>query len=212
MRGSDGKIAPYRATWPAFWARLDGPRTVPIPIETVAGVAEKIVGKREDEEHLPWPPLHADKVVEMLRTLGTKGGVPVYVVSGVALQAEGEQLRVLRDLPAAQPYAWPIGHDVRPASQALGAGGCTDCHSPAAPFFFGRATGEGPAITGGPAAREDRQMHELTGQDPELLAAWALLARYRVAYVSINLICAAILLATLVHAKSGWLIQLSRER
>ena len=212
MRGADGKIAPYRATWPAFWARIDGDRVPPIPIEAVANVVEKAVGKRKAEDHAPWAPLHADKVAEVLQALGTKGGYPVYVVAGVALQSDGDKLRVLHDLPAARPYTWRIGHDVRPASQALGAGGCGDCHSAASPFFFGNVAGEGPPITGGPAAKSNRQMHELMGQDPKLLAAWALLARYRVAFISINLICAAILLATLVHAKSGWLIQLSRER
>ena len=212
MRGPDGKIAPNRATWPAFWGRIEGDRIAPIPTEAVADIVEKIVGKRKGEEHSPWALLHADKVVEVLQALGAEGGSPVYVVAGVALQADGKQLRVLRDLPAARPYTWPIGHDVRPAGQALGAGGCADCHSAAAPFFFGKVTGEGPPIEGGPAAKEDRQMHELMGQEPKLLAAWALFARYRTAFISINLICAAILLATLVHAKSGWLIQLSRER
>lgn len=37
---------------------------------------------------------------------------------------------------AAQPYAWPMAHSVRPARQALGAEGCTECHSDQSPFFF----------------------------------------------------------------------------
>ncbi len=37
---------------------------------------------------------------------------------------------------AAQPYAWPMAHNVRPARQAMGAQGCTECHSDQSPFFF----------------------------------------------------------------------------
>ncbi len=35
------------------------------------------------------------------------------------------------------PVTWPLAHDVRPASQALGAGGCTDCHTDDGPLFAG---------------------------------------------------------------------------
>ena len=36
---------------------------------------------------------------------------------------------------AAQPYAWPLGHNVRPARQALGATGCYECHGENSLFF-----------------------------------------------------------------------------
>ena len=39
---------------------------------------------------------------------------------------------------AAAPYSWPLAHDVRGAQQALGARGCTECHSSGAPIFDGK--------------------------------------------------------------------------
>jgi hypothetical protein len=43
--------------------------------------------------------------------------------------------------------AWPFAHDVRPARQALGAGGCTDCHSLGSDFFFVKVKATGPLVT-----------------------------------------------------------------
>ena len=48
------------------------------------------------------------------------------------------------DSAQAEPYLWPIGHDVRPASQALGAKGCQDCHSEKAAIFFGNVAVDSP--------------------------------------------------------------------
>ena len=36
----------------------------------------------------------------------------------------------------AQPYTWPLAHNVRPAAQSLGVRGCEDCHSTDSPFYF----------------------------------------------------------------------------
>jgi hypothetical protein len=49
----------------------------------------------------------------------------------------------------AEPYLWAIGHDVRPASQALGANGCQDCHSKTSPIFFGEVAVDSPLAQGG---------------------------------------------------------------
>jgi hypothetical protein len=40
-----------------------------------------------------------------------------------------------------------LAHDVRPAQQALGWGGCTDCHSGGSDFFFDTIEGAGPLLT-----------------------------------------------------------------
>jgi hypothetical protein len=66
------------------------------------------------------------------------------------------------DHPAAAPCAWPLAHDVRPASQALGAKKCTDCHSVKSPFFFGKVTASGPMKT---SQVQTSLMHQLEGQD-----------------------------------------------
>ena len=64
--------------------------------------------------------------------------VAVYVCGGRVhrLVADGEVEAF--DHRAAEPYLWAIGHDVRPAAESLGAGGCADCHHPKAPLLFGQ--------------------------------------------------------------------------
>ncbi len=47
-----------------------------------------------------------------------------------------------RPHPAARPYYWPIGHDVRPAERALGAKGCKACHASDAPMLYGELTAD----------------------------------------------------------------------
>lgn len=68
------------------------------------------------------------------------GKQAVFVTGGTGWVRYGdEKLKILygEELgQAAQPYAWPLAHNVRPARQALGAEGCTDCHNDQAPFFF----------------------------------------------------------------------------
>jgi hypothetical protein len=51
------------------------------------------------------------------------------------------------DDPAADPVAWPYGHEVRPTRQSLGINGCKDCHRLNSPFLFRKAKGTGPLKT-----------------------------------------------------------------
>ena len=64
-------------------------------------------------------------------------GEPVYVTGGKILELDDEGKLLSSQSEAGRPYLWPIGHEVRPAAQSLGAGGCNDCHSRDADFFFG---------------------------------------------------------------------------
>jgi hypothetical protein len=92
----------------------------------------------------------------------------VYVAGGrlYSLDDTG-QLNEQNDHPAAKPYLWSIGHDVRPASQALGIRYCTDCHGTKAPFFFGNVAVDTPVA----AARDTKKMVEF--QDISPTYAWA---------------------------------------
>ena len=66
----------------------------------------------------------------------SEGQRAVYVTSGKVQQINKESL-VDSQHAVAQPYSWPLGHDVRGGGQSLGARQCTDCHASDAPFFFG---------------------------------------------------------------------------
>lgn len=95
---------------------------------------------------------------------------PVFVSGGKLYRSSDEGSSVVADShPAAQPVTWPLGHDVRPARQSLGSGGCTDCHARDAPLFYGTVTASGPAPVDD---RLSQPMHEWLGEDPRLLAVW----------------------------------------
>ncbi|MCA9191026.1 MAG: cytochrome c3 family protein, partial [Planctomycetales bacterium] len=63
----------------------------------------------------------------------------VYVSGGIGFVRSGEaEIKPLLGKEVgnrAGPVAWTIGHNVRPARQALGAQGCRECHSHDSPFF-----------------------------------------------------------------------------
>jgi len=63
-----------------------------------------------------------------------------------------------------------VNHNVRPSSEAFGAGGCTDCHSPRSPFFFARFLVDFADESGAPVYRAH---HELMGYTAAEVAALA---------------------------------------
>jgi hypothetical protein len=70
---------------------------------------------------------------------------------------------------AAEPYAWKLGHDVRPARAAVGVTGCFDCHQAGAPIFEGQVTAVSPVLGEQP---RPRVMYELAGFDEAKMIAW----------------------------------------
>jgi len=104
----------------------------------------------------------------------------VYVSGGKMFRLDEAGKLAASDHPAAEPYVWPLAHDVRPARQSLGARSCEDCHVAAAPFFFGEVRAFGPLKTEDVAVR---LMHEIQGVDLQLLKAWARSVRLRRVYV-----------------------------
>ena len=169
MKG--GKIAPHKLIWPAFWGILEDKKVTPIDFETV----RKIVGEVFAGVELPasgdWPDLTTEEhIIKALRELQkvVKGEV-VYIGGGklYSLKIRRTAVLVSYEHNAAQPYLWPIAHNVRPAAQSLGVRYCTDCHATDAPFFFGDVTVDSPIA----AAREAKTMIEFQGISPSY--AWA---------------------------------------
>jgi hypothetical protein len=108
------------------------------------------------------------KGLEQLRKAGLAAD-PVFVAGEklYQLNAKGE-LEVAAN-PDPQPYAWAIGHDVRPARRALGAKGCTDCHTQENPFFSSEVIAEAPVPEDDLASRPT---HEHARLDAELMNIW----------------------------------------
>jgi len=191
---ADGKIAPVRLVWPAYWGRLAGQTIKPLAPEAVWQAAQEVLkidsgpaspgaaaATTEGEEESvaaaavvdEWQRLSLEQIKQVLERLqkaaGQSGageqaaaGEPVYVAGGKVYRLRaGGQVEALEH-EAAQPYAWPIAHDVRPAQQALGLAGCDDCHTTDGAFFFGKVPVD--TTVQGEQGR-CRAMYELEGAD-----------------------------------------------
>lgn len=146
IRQADGKIAPHRVLWPAFWARLDSGKVVPMEFKRVREITLKIIEK-DTSGTGNWPRLTSAQIDTILRTLTnqdsgrTKFG---YISGGKLYRQNGTGGLIGQSHAAAKPYSWAFGHDVRPAAQSLGVRGCSDCHATDAPFYFSEVTIDSP--------------------------------------------------------------------
>jgi len=129
----NGKIAPHKLIWPAFWGDMKDANITPVEFDRVRAV----LGKVKASSDSGW--VDADIIARLKALSGDVEGKSVYVSSGnlYSLSDSGE-LVTEADHPAAKPYMWPIAHGVRPAAQSLGIRYCTDCHATDSPFFFGK--------------------------------------------------------------------------
>ena len=198
---ADGKIAPHKLVWPAFWGVLKDDSVTPIELGTVTKVIGDVLSKEKFPFSGDWPELTADHIVKGLTALSSGSsaeGKAVYVTGGrlYSLDDSG-QLDEQKDHPAAKPYMWPIGHGVRPAGQSLGIRYCTDCHETKAPFFFGDVNVDTPVV----AARESKKMIEFQDIDPFYTWAFAFSFVFRTLMKIVLLgSCALIALVLLSYA------------
>ncbi|MFC1780706.1 hypothetical protein ACFLZ8_00390 [Planctomycetota bacterium] len=175
----DAKIAPYRALWPSFWGTIEDGNVAPVTLDVVT----KSVGSVFDDLELAysegWPEVTDEIITNALTALNDNTSidsntVAAYIGSGklYSLDEEG-QLTEEQEHPAAQPYLWSIGHNVRPAAQALGVRYCTDCHSTDAGFFFGDVRVDTPVV-------DDRGIFKkmLEFQDARPFYTWAFAASF----------------------------------
>jgi hypothetical protein len=181
---ADGKLAPNRAVWPAFWGRLHGGQVTPIPLAEVKTALRKAKRSVPKEVTAGW-------VEQVLPLLGEEA---VYISGGRLHRLENGHL-ITAGHRQAQPYLWPIAHDVRPAAQALGARGCQDCHSTGAPIFFGNVALDSPIAVERTHWKMNRFEQNLdAGYQARLARTW----RYRGWLKGIGLSAAAVLLLVLL--------------
>jgi hypothetical protein len=142
----DGKIGPNRMVWPAFWGRLRAGSVAPLNPDEVRKVLQKGKLPKDLAADGSWPKVDAEWVGQVLRLLDedAAAGPAVYISGGKLHRRDSAGRLVAEEHPQAQPYLWALAHDVRPASQALGAKGCQDCHSAEAPFFKGNVAVDSP--------------------------------------------------------------------
>ena len=85
-----------------------------------------------------------------------------YIAGGKLLRLNRKGELVSQNHEAAEPIAWPLAHQVRPAQQALGINGCTDCHRATSKFFFAEVRGQGPLQTRNVMVRPATAFMDLT--------------------------------------------------
>ena len=147
---SSPKIGPHKLVWPAYWGTLDDKAAVvPVALATVT----KVVGAVLKDVAIPatgdWSVLKEEQIAQALKALDGAGQKkPVYVTGGMLYELNDDGTVAGRqNHPAAEPYMWPIAHNVRPAAQSLGVGKCTVCHSTNSPFFFGKVAVDSPIVS-----------------------------------------------------------------
>ncbi len=142
--GSDGKIAPHKLIWPSYWGQMQNGKVSPLDLDVVRTAGRDLLPHELQLTGASWPGFKPELVQKMLDSLASlKVGSPVYVSGGKVYQIMDGKL-TSRSHDAAKPYLWPMGHDVRPARQALGAHVCQDCHSVKAGLVAGRVAVDGP--------------------------------------------------------------------
>ena len=197
MRGGDGKIGPYRMVWPAFWGEVDGGVMTPLSPAGISAAMRKALPNRPSGPQSVGL-LGVDDISHVLAVLEAESpqlGDFVYVQrGGLHLRTPTGEVATYEH-PAALPYYWPIGHDVRPAVQSLGSGGCMDCHAADSPFSFGRVVPETGEQTERPPVEF---MYELQGKSPLMLRIWAWPFALRLAFKIVGFACAGVLASVLI--------------
>jgi hypothetical protein len=192
-RNEEGKLAPNRLVWPAFWGRLEGGSVKPLHPDQVKRAIAK--GKLATPLTVDGSWLNVDErwVEQVLRILDEEAP-SAYIAGGKLHRLEGGKVRA-EESAQAQPYLWPIAHDVRPATQALGAKGCQECHSTDAAVFFGKVAVDSPLASERVSWTMNRFEKNLdAGYQSRLAGSW----RYRGMLKAIGLGAAAILLLFLL--------------
>jgi hypothetical protein len=196
----DRKIAPYKMIWPVYWGVLEDDSVQPIEISIVEKVIGGVFADIELSATGDWPRLSKEEIVEGLKSLNSAVGAKAVYVSGGKLYSldDSGEIKVQENHPAAQPYLWPIAHNVRPAAQSLGVRYCTDCHATNAPFFFGDVTIDSPVVA---EQSSVENMVEFLDVRPFYTKAFAFSFLFRPWLKIISLIsCAVIAMVLLLYA------------
>jgi hypothetical protein len=147
VREADGRIAPHKLFWPAFWARMNGKEVAPIAPEEIRSIAGDLFTGIDSTRSGDWLTITEDQIIKVLQRIASSDSsavIPAYIAGGKLYRLDPSAKLLKEDHPAAQAYSWAIGHDVRPAAQSLGIRGCGDCHATDAPFYFSQLLMDSP--------------------------------------------------------------------
>ena len=134
-KDNSGQLQTFVRLLPAWYARETKNGFQPIKPRALVPIFFRNRRAIKDDNNDGIPDVNTDaEIATMLSALAARGGQPVYFAGGkkYSLNAQGK----LRSEPSplANPIDHVLAHNVRPASRALGASGCGDCHSAKSPF------------------------------------------------------------------------------
>ena len=211
-KAENGKISPHNMIWPSFWGVKTNDVVKPLPPILVREIASDELGLETDnpERLNDWIELSEEQIAKVLKLINDEyksedekpGSEAVYIAGGslFVLNNKGEIVSAAHE--AAEPYKWPIAHDVRPASQSLGSNGnCADCHSQDSPFIFGNVEIDTPIK---PGEEQTLSMTEFGGLDPSYYQSFAFTFLFRPWMKVIVIIASALIgLVLLLFALKG---------
>ncbi|MBT3589422.1 MAG: hypothetical protein HOG73_07680 [Candidatus Marinimicrobia bacterium] len=157
----DGIIEPVNMVWPSYWGWKNGNDISPINRDNYEFIVSDILLTLALNNEGSWPSINESHIKTILDQLSGQRseGVPVYV-SGGKIYFNRTNGLISEENEIANPYTWPIAHNVRPVSMALGRNGCTDCHGVDAPFYTSLISVDSPLKTDN-AIMVDFQSQEL---------------------------------------------------
>ena len=153
-----------------------------------------------------WKPLTEDQIAGVLKQIEASAEAPgedqvrpkpVYVAGGRMYELSNGVVESGKH-PAAEPYKWPVAHDVRPAAQSLGANGrCADCHDEKSPFIFGQVEIDSPVNSKGDSPETNREMVSFEGLNSGYYQMFAFTFLFR-PWLKVVVILSCILLGTVL--------------
>jgi hypothetical protein len=199
LRAENQLISPYKMVWPSYWAHLkDGKITPMLPAEAAKSAT---IPKQESDDIQRDPyntkPLVSAQIQQILQSFpeNPTNGQPVYIAVGKLFRLDHGQL-ISEENAAAKPYAWALAHDVRPASQALGARGCADCHSADSQVYFANVVARGPVDSTNALSKG---IWEMRGDNKKVGSFFAFTFTFRPMLKIIVFAASFIVLAVLIH-------------
>lgn len=194
---------------PVFLTLVNGELKPLLDASVVADAAETVGGEQPLTERA------VATVLARLKSNGIagehKGAEFAYISSGKLFRESNGKLTA-SDNKAAEPVSWPVGHNVRPATQSLGTKSCSECHSENSPFFVATINAVGPLRTQSIASvpmhefeRVDSGYHKLFG------ASFAVRSTFKLYLLAIGSVLVLVLLAFSIPAIRGIASALSRR-
>ena len=196
VKNENGKIGAARLIWPAFWGRIKDDKVTPIKPDEVKNAAEAELAAKQAEKKNDWLVLTEEQIGKVLAKLkAADKDEPVYIAGGKLYRVNEAGKIEASEHEAAQPYAWPLAHNVRPAQQSLGVNSCDDCHTTDSNFFFGNVAVDTPVAS---QAETVKPMYELAGKSGTYWWSFNASFLFRSMLKTIGFICCGILAVLLL--------------